>query len=181
MAGLSQHAATRIVAASPAHRNKDGSVLFLSEWSRSAAAAKAMTAAGYSTCFNVADGFEGPDAQASAARGGLEGGDFRGDNVTNHSSLNGHKEAGTNKRSGGGDMEEDAGRRSWEAHWVRVCDRLRKEIGDKAFKTWFGEVELGELKSESCASMLRRGSSATGSAATMAIACWPIGRPWRLM
>ena len=32
---------------------------------RSAAAAKAMTAAGYSTCFNVADGFEGPlDAQS---------------------------------------------------------------------------------------------------------------------
>ena len=31
---------------------------------RSAAAAKAMTAAGYSTCINVADGFEGPlDAQ----------------------------------------------------------------------------------------------------------------------
>jgi rhodanese-related sulfurtransferase len=31
---------------------------------RSAAAAKAMTAAGYSTCLNVADGFEGPlDAQ----------------------------------------------------------------------------------------------------------------------
>ena len=32
---------------------------------RSAAAAKAMTAAGYSTCLNVTDGFEGPlDAQA---------------------------------------------------------------------------------------------------------------------
>ncbi len=39
---------------------------------RSAAAAKAMTAAGYSTCLNVADGFEGPlDAQArrGSARG----------------------------------------------------------------------------------------------------------------
>ena len=43
-------------------------------------------------------------------------------------------------------MEEVAGRKELEAHWVRVCDRLRKEIGDKAFKTWFGEVELGELK-----------------------------------
>ena len=32
------------------------------------------------------------------------------------------------------------------AQWSRVCDRLRKEIGDKAFKTWFGEVEPGELK-----------------------------------
>ncbi|MGE0579307.1 chromosomal replication initiator protein DnaA [Reyranella sp.] len=32
------------------------------------------------------------------------------------------------------------------AQWNRVCDRLRKEIGDKAFKTWFGEVEPGELK-----------------------------------
>ena len=28
----------------------------------------------------------------------------------------------------------------------KVCDRLRKEIGDKAFKTWFGEVEPGESK-----------------------------------
>ena len=46
----------------------------------------------------------------------------------------------------GHDMEEGAGRKELEAHWVRVCDRLRKEIGDKAFKTWFGEVELGELK-----------------------------------
>jgi rhodanese-related sulfurtransferase len=39
---------------------------------RSAAAAKALTAAGYSTCLNVADGFEGPlDAQAKrgSARG----------------------------------------------------------------------------------------------------------------
>ena len=41
---------------------------------------------------------------------------------------------------------EDGGRKELEAHWVRVCDRLHKEIGDKAFKTWFGEVELGELK-----------------------------------
>src|SRR5258708_35929014 len=46
----------------------------------------------------------------------------------------------------GADMEEVAGRKELETHWVRVCDRLRKEIGDKAFKTWFGEVELGELK-----------------------------------
>ena len=34
-------------------------------------AAKAMTAAGYSTCFNVADGFEGPlDAQAKRGAAG---------------------------------------------------------------------------------------------------------------
>src|SRR5262245_40553420 len=46
----------------------------------------------------------------------------------------------------GAEMEEAAGRKELEAHWVRVCDRLRKEIGDKAFKTWFGEVELGKLE-----------------------------------
>ena len=45
----------------------------------------------------------------------------------------------------GANMEEGAGRKDLEAHWTRVCDRLRKEIGDKAFKTWFGEVELGKL------------------------------------
>ena len=46
--------------------NKDAPMLFLCRsGARSAAAAKALTAAGYSTCFNVADGFEGPlDAQA---------------------------------------------------------------------------------------------------------------------
>jgi chromosomal replication initiator protein len=45
----------------------------------------------------------------------------------------------------GTDMDE-GGRKELTAQWTRVCDRLRKEIGDKAFKTWFGEVELGELK-----------------------------------
>lgn len=39
---------------------------------RSAAAAKAMTAAGYSTCFNVTDGFEGP-LDAAARRGSAGG------------------------------------------------------------------------------------------------------------
>ena len=39
---------------------------------RSAAAAKAMTAAGYATCLNVSDGFEGPldgDARRGTSRG----------------------------------------------------------------------------------------------------------------
>jgi rhodanese-related sulfurtransferase len=41
--------------------DKEVPLLFLCRsGARSAAAAKAMTAAGYSTCFNVADGFEGP-------------------------------------------------------------------------------------------------------------------------
>ncbi len=46
--------------------DKDAPMLFLCRsGARSAAAAKAMTAAGYSSCFNVSDGFEGPlDAQA---------------------------------------------------------------------------------------------------------------------
>jgi rhodanese-related sulfurtransferase len=46
--------------------DKDAPLLFLCRsGARSAAAAKAMTAAGYSSCFNVADGFEGPlDAQS---------------------------------------------------------------------------------------------------------------------
>lgn len=46
--------------------DKDAPILFLCRsGARSAAAAKAMTAAGYSSCFNVSDGFEGPlDAQA---------------------------------------------------------------------------------------------------------------------
>src|SRR6267378_8592120 len=50
------------------------------------------------------------------------------------------------KTVAGADMEELAVRKELETHWVRVCDRLRKEIGDKAFKTWFGEVELGKLE-----------------------------------
>jgi rhodanese-related sulfurtransferase len=45
--------------------DKDTPLLFLCRSGvRSAAAARAMTAAGYSTCLNVTDGFEGPmDAQ----------------------------------------------------------------------------------------------------------------------
>ena len=51
-----------------------------------------------------------------------------------------------NQRSVAGADMDDGSRKELEAHWTRVCERLRKEIGDKAFKTWFGEVELGELK-----------------------------------
>lgn len=41
--------------------DKGAPLLFLCRsGARSAAAAKAMTAAGYSTCFNVSEGFEGP-------------------------------------------------------------------------------------------------------------------------
>jgi chromosomal replication initiator protein len=41
---------------------------------------------------------------------------------------------------------DDEGRKELVEQWSKVCDRLRKEIGDKAFKTWFGEVEPGESK-----------------------------------
>ena len=53
--------------------DKAAPILFLCRSGvRSAAAAKAMTAAGYSSCYNVSDGFEGPlDAQAK--RGGSAG------------------------------------------------------------------------------------------------------------
>lgn len=46
--------------------DKDAPLLFLCRsGARSAAAAKAMTAAGYATCLNISDGFEGPlDAQS---------------------------------------------------------------------------------------------------------------------
>jgi len=55
-----------VPALSRAVADKDTPLLFLCRsGARSAAAAKAMTAAGFSTCLNVADGFEGPlDAQA---------------------------------------------------------------------------------------------------------------------
>ena len=52
--------------------DKDAPMLFLCRsGARSAAAAKAMTAAGYSSCFNISDGFEGPlDAQARRGAAG---------------------------------------------------------------------------------------------------------------
>ena len=61
-----------VAALSGAIANKDAPLLFLCRsGARSAAAAKAMTAAGYSTCLNVADGFEGPlDAQAKRGSAG---------------------------------------------------------------------------------------------------------------
>lgn len=53
--------------------NKDAPLLFLCRsGARSAAAAKAMTAAGYSTCLNVSDGFEGP-LNGEAKRGASDG------------------------------------------------------------------------------------------------------------
>jgi chromosomal replication initiator protein len=61
------------------------------------------------------------------------------------SPISGNDAAYTQKTMAGPDMD-DGSRKELEAQWARVCDRLRKEIGDKAFKTWFGEVELGELK-----------------------------------
>ena len=61
-----------VTALSGALANKDTPLLFLCRsGARSAAAAKAMTAAGYSTCLNVADGFEGPlDAEAKRGSAG---------------------------------------------------------------------------------------------------------------
>jgi rhodanese-related sulfurtransferase len=52
--------------------NKEAPLLFLCRSGvRSAAAAKAMSAAGYSTCLNVSDGFEGPlDNQAKRGTSG---------------------------------------------------------------------------------------------------------------
>lgn len=61
-----------VTALSGAVTDKDTPLLFLCRSGvRSAAAAKAMTAAGYSTCLNVVDGFEGPlDAQAKRGTAG---------------------------------------------------------------------------------------------------------------
>lgn len=61
-----------VAALSGALTDKSAPLLFLCRsGARSAAAAKAMTAAGYSTCLNVADGFEGPlDAQAKRGAAG---------------------------------------------------------------------------------------------------------------
>jgi rhodanese-related sulfurtransferase len=62
-----------VPALSGAVADKDVPLLFLCRsGARSAAAAKAMTAAGYSTCLNVADGFEGP-LDAHARRGAAAG------------------------------------------------------------------------------------------------------------
>lgn len=58
-----------VAALSSALTDKSAPLLFLCRsGARSAAAAKAMTAAGYSRCLNVADGFEGP-LNAQAKRG----------------------------------------------------------------------------------------------------------------
>ncbi len=139
---------------------------------RSVAAAKAMSAAGYSTCLNVADGFEGPlDAQGK--RGATEDGrqrGFRGDRRESHSIADPRQQQQqrsleTNIVAGAG-MEDGAGRKELEAQWARVCDRLRKEIGTRPSKTWFGEVELGELKDGKLRLYARPASSVTGSAAT---------------
>ena len=43
----------------------------------------------------------------------------------------GNNDAAYNQKTvAGTEMEELAGRKELETHWTRVCDRLRKEIGD---------------------------------------------------
>jgi rhodanese-related sulfurtransferase len=61
-----------VTALSGAVADKATPLLFLCRsGARSAAAAKAMTVAGYSTCLNISDGFEGPlDAQAKRGSAG---------------------------------------------------------------------------------------------------------------
>jgi chromosomal replication initiator protein len=44
------------------------------------------------------------------------------------------------KTSGG--AVETAGRRDWEAAWARVRKRLRVELGEEVFSSWFAKVEL---------------------------------------
>jgi rhodanese-related sulfurtransferase len=62
-----------VAALSQAVPDKETPLLFLCRSGvRSAAAAKAMSAAGYSSCLNVADGFEGP-LDAHAKRGAARG------------------------------------------------------------------------------------------------------------
>jgi len=61
-----------VAALSGAVADKSTPLLFLCRsGARSAAAAKAMTAAGFGTCLNIVDGFEGPlDAQAKRGSAG---------------------------------------------------------------------------------------------------------------
>ena len=61
-----------VAALSGALADKEAPLLFICRsGARSAAAAKAMSAAGYSTCLDVADGFEGPlDTQAKRGSAG---------------------------------------------------------------------------------------------------------------
>jgi rhodanese-related sulfurtransferase len=62
-----------VAALSAALPNREAPLLFLCRsGARSAAAAKAMTAAGYSRCLNVAEGFEGP-LDAEGKRGTVGG------------------------------------------------------------------------------------------------------------
>lgn len=62
-----------VAALSHAVPRRETPLLFLCRsGARSAAAAKAMSAAGYSTCLNVSDGFEGP-LDAHARRGATRG------------------------------------------------------------------------------------------------------------
>ena len=164
--------------------DKDAPVLILCRSGvRSAAAAKAMTAAGYSTCLNVRTASKGRSIARGQARrvGGWKaiGIAMEANDEPNADAISGQSrsELSHKKMSRGPNEGRSAGQESWKRNWQRVCDRLRKEIGDKAFKTWFGEVELGELKAGKLRLYRRRASCATGSAVTMAIACWPIGRP----
>ena len=149
-----------------AGRVADAPVFFICRsGARSASAAAAMTAAGYSRCYNVAGGFEGAARRGGTSEERSKAGRRRScrgssrevsvgvcvsKNRTNAFEFGGigmsagaASERETPRRETKG--RETTGGREAAAIWDRVRRRLRAELGEDVFSSWFARVDLEGL------------------------------------
>src|SRR5262245_54512333 len=152
MAGLSEYAAQPGVREGAFRRDREqghAAALCMQEWSPIGRGGESHDRGRLQYVPQCGGRLRRSAGRASQARfgGWMEGsGTSLETNVNKILSPTSGNDAAYSQKSVAGAEMEDGGRKELETHWTRVCDRLRKEIGDKAFKTWFGEVELGELK-----------------------------------
>ena len=61
--------------------------------------------------------------------------------------------------------------------WTRVKARLRAELGEKVFSSWFGRMELAASTIRQCTSPYQPSFSRGGSKRVTRTGCLPAGRP----
>src|SRR5258707_473630 len=152
MAGLSEHAAQSGVRRGAFRRDREqgrAAALSVQEWSPIGRGGESHDRGRLQYVSQCGGRLRGSVGRASQARfgGWLEGnGTSLETNVNKILFPTSGNDAAYSQKSAAGAEMDDGGRKELEAHWTRVCDRLRKENGDKAFQTWFCAVALGELK-----------------------------------
>ena len=60
--------------------------------------------------------------------------------------------------------------------WLRVKERLRVEVGDDVYSSWFARMELDGVDGDTVKLSVPRAFSRAGSSRIMPKSCWPAGR-----